>query len=161
MLNSILSSFLFFAFNFHAFYISVTEIVFNPKDKTVEVCSHIFTSDLESAFKAKNKKMIDLSLATNKAVADKFLSDYLKEKIKITVNGKSMTLNYYGYEINEDAVWIYADIKNISAIKSINVTNTILYDLIETQSNMLQVVVGSNKQNAKLDYPKKEVVFNF
>ena len=34
-------------------------IVFNPKDKSVEVCSHIFTSDLETAFKAKNKKMIE------------------------------------------------------------------------------------------------------
>lgn len=161
MLNIILSSTFLFLFQFHAFFISVTEIVFNPKDKSVEVCSHIFTSDLENAFKAKNKKMIDFSLPADKAAADKFLSAYLKEKLKIAVNGKAISLNYYGYEINEDAVWIYADIKNISSVKTISVSNTILYDLIETQANMMQVIVGSNKQNTKLDNPNKEAVFNF
>lgn len=161
MLNSLLTCILFFAFNFHAFYISVTEITFNPKDKSIEVCSHIFTSDLETAFKAKNKSMIDFSLLSDKATADKFLSAYLKEKLKIAVNGKAVSLNYYGFEINEDAVWIYADLKNISSVKTISVSNTILYDLIEAQSNMIQVVVGNNKQNTKLDNPTKNATFNF
>ncbi len=161
MLNSIFYYAIFFMFQLHGFFVSVTDINFNAKSQSVEICSRIFTDDLEKAYRAKNNKMIDFSETTYKAEADKFLTTYLHENLKISINNKPEALYYLGYEINEDAVWIYFQIKAVSAIKSMHVTNTILYDMIDTQSNMMQVTVGSNKQITKLDNPNKTADFIF
>jgi len=161
MVGTIFCNIILFLFPFHSFFVSFTDINFNVKSQSVEICSRVFTDDLEKAYRAKNNKMIDFSETTYKAEADKFLTAYFHEKIKIAINNKPESLYYLGYETNEDAVWIYFQIKSVSVVKSMRVTNTILYDMIDSQSNIMQVTVGSNKQNTKLDNPSKTAVFNF
>lgn len=140
---------------------SVTEIKHNSNTKSIEVSSHIFTDDLEKDFKARYNKPIDLTHPADTALAYKYVSDYLKEKLKITIDGKMITLKYLGYEINEDAVWTYLECGNIATIKNVKVYDAILFDRIEEQSNLVHVTVNNNRQSFKLDNPKIEAFFNF
>ncbi|MEO8149583.1 MAG: DUF6702 family protein [Bacteroidia bacterium] len=145
----------------HPFYMSVTEINHNAKTKSIEVSCHIFTDDLEKDFKIQYNKSIDLTHPTDKALADKYVSDYLKEKLKITIDGKIITLHYLGYEINEDAVWSYFECENIATIKNVKVYDAILFDKIEEQANLVHITVNGKRQSFKLDNPKADAVFSF
>ena len=118
MLKLFFSFAIFFSLIIHPFYMSVTEINQNAKTKSIEVSCHIFTDDLEKDFKIRYKKAVDLTHPADKALADKYISDYLKEKLKITIDGKDIPLHYLGYEINEDAVWSYLECENITTYKS-------------------------------------------
>jgi hypothetical protein len=140
---------------------SVAEINHNAKTKSIEVSCHIFTDDMEREFKTRYNKPIDLSQPADKALANKFIADYVKEKLKISIDGKDISLYYLGYEINEDAVWSYFDCANIPAIKKINVYDAILLDHIQEQSNIIHVTVNDKHQSTKLDNPKTDAVFSF
>jgi len=140
---------------------SVTEITHNAKTKSIEVSCHIFTEDIEQDFKVRYNGHIDLIHPADKALANKYVADYLKEKLKISIDGKNISLNYLGYEIKEDAVWSYFDCENILSVKKINIFNAILLDRIEQQSNMIHVTANGKRQSTKLDNPKTDVVFTF
>ena len=48
------------AFSFHPYYMSVTEFVYNPAEKEVQVSCKIFTDDLEETLRLALKRKVDL-----------------------------------------------------------------------------------------------------
>ena len=59
----------------HPFYISITEINHNAKDKTLEISCKMFAEDLEETLDKNYKTEVDLSLAKDKARPYKLPAD--------------------------------------------------------------------------------------
>ncbi len=73
-----------------------------------------------------------------------------------------MTLEFVGFEKENDAVWSYFEVKHIStAPKKIEVVNSILYESYDKQMNLMHVSVGGNRKSTRLNYPDKEATFQF
>lgn len=140
---------------------SVTELNHNAKTKSIEISCHIFTDDLEKDYKAHYNKAIDLTHPADKALADKYIADYLKEKLKITVDGKPLTCYYVGYEINEDAVWSYLEITNVTTVKQVTIYDGILIDRIPEQTNLIHFTLNGKRQSTKLENQKTEANFSW
>ena len=145
----------------HPYYISVVEINHNAADKTLEISCKIFTNDFETTLEKNYKSKVDLSNPKDKAATDKWINDYIKKRLLIKADGRNVSLSYLGFEKEDEATYSYFQVDNISTIKKIDITNSILHDFSDQQINIIHCIVGGKRQSTKLDYPKTEASFQF
>jgi hypothetical protein len=146
---------------FHPFYISITEINNNAKDKTLEISCKMFAEDLEETLNKNYKTEVDLSLAKDKAALDKFIPDYVNRHFSLVVDGKPVKLNYVGYEKDKESAYSYFQVDNVPSLKRLDVNNSLLHDFNQDQINIVHVVVNGKRQSTKLDFPSKQASFSF
>lgn len=157
--NIILICLFLFSGKPHPFYLSVTELKYNEKNKTMEVACKMFTNDIEGALKKLSGKKIDLINPKDKKEVEKLLFDYVTKRLIINLNGKVRTLKYIGYEKEEDVIWTYMEIEKCEKPKQINVSTSLLYDFLKDQINLVSVESGTYKQSSKVTSPEKELKF--
>lgn len=137
----------------HPFFVSMTDIKHNVTEQSVEVSVRIFTDDLETIIKKNCACKIDLMKPVDKAQADILISAYIKNHLTISADGKPLTLGYVGYELQDGSIWSYFEVKNITSVKQMNITNSLLHDYKDQQVNMIQVKANGNSKTVKLDFP--------
>lgn len=145
----------------HPFYVSVAEINHNAKDKTLEISCKIFSEDLEEILKKNYKAPVDLANVKMQVVNDKMIQDYITGHLIINTDGKASRLSYVGFEKESAVVYCYFEVANISTVKKLEITNSILQDFTDKQTNIMHVIVNGKRTSTKLDYPKKQASFNF
>ncbi|MFA4869306.1 MAG: DUF6702 family protein [Pedobacter sp.] len=146
---------------FHPFYVSVTEIVHHKNTGNVQVSVRVFFDDFEKALENKYKKKVNILKPSNREELEALITLYIKNHLKIKVNGKVLDLKFQGYEIEEDAAWCYFETPKVKVIKELYVENDILFEQHSSQSNMIHAIVDGKRKSTKLDNPKKEVNFIF
>lgn len=146
----------------HPFYLSVTDLSYNQKEKALQGSVKIFTNDLEAALKKKYNKTIDLLHVGDSVFTKKVLNDYLTEHLQISVNQTARDIRFLGFEQEEEATWIYIEMVNIpSKPKHILIQNSILYDHIKDQMNIVHLNIGGDKKSYKVNCPEREMRFEF
>ena len=150
-----------FAFNAHKYYLSLTQIEYNTKSKSIEIIINVFIDDLETSLtKAYNQKF---ELDTKKEIknTDKYFREYLEQHLLFKIDNKKVQYNYIGKEYDGDVVFFYLEIKDIKDVKEISIHNTILIDEFPDQQNLIKskvykkhksVLLTKKKQNATLSY---------
>lgn len=156
-----LQLFVLLAVFLHPFYVSVTEIRHNVKNKTVEVSSRLFFDDFEAALERQYHDKLNILKPADKNKADKMISAYIKKHLLISIDGRPADLQYVGYEIEEDGAWCYFEIKGVDKADNISVVNNILFEEHASQINMLHVIVNGQRKSTKLDNPQSRAVFKF
>ena len=145
----------------HPFFVSVIEINHNMKDATVEISVRIFTEDLEKTLQKYSTNKMDIINPNDKTLLEKQISQYISQKIKMKINGQTVTLNYIGHEIQKESVWSYFEITKITEVKKLEIDCTLLYDFEKSQSNIIHIKSKGVDKSYKLDYPKNVTVFDF
>jgi len=145
----------------HPFFVSVTEIEHNAKDKTLEVSCKIFTDDFEKTLRMAYNSHIDLLNTKEKEAMNKFVSDYVQQHLKISLEGKNVTMRFLGYEQIEEGIYSYYQVDNVSSVKNISVTNNILYEYKKEQLGLIHVTVNGSRKSSKLINPDEKVSFVF
>lgn len=146
---------------FHPFYVSMTDIRYNPTDKDMEISVRIFTDDFENVLRKYSTDKIDILHPQNQQAMNEKVFAYLKNKLKIDINGAPYTFRFIGYEQKSESIWTYLEIDNVPVPKKIKIYNAILQDLTSDQINLMQVKVLEHAQNIKLNYPDKLASFEF
>ena len=139
MLKIIVANLLLVSFIDHPFHVSVCEIEYDEKTRALQITQKIFLDDLELGLREFSGESFDI---TDKASADKvnrLLESYYPEKMQVLVNEKVRPFRYLGFEIEEDAMWCYLEIEKVRNLKSLEVTNTILFEIFEDQSTILHI----------------------
>ena len=147
--------------NVHPFYVSVTEINHNATDKTLEISVKIFTDDMEKTLKQNYKTPIDIIKPKDKVSLAKMMTEYLNNHLKITVDGTMVSFRYIGNETDDSYAFVYLQVDNIAAVKKIEITNSLLYDFIDKEINIMHVVVNGNRKSTKLEYPETKAAFEW
>lgn len=145
----------------HPFYVSVTEINHNAAEKTLEISNKVFADDLEEVLKKNYRVTVDLSNAAQQAQNNKIVADYFLKHVAITADGRTSQLTYLGFEKDKESVYCYFEVNNVTSLKKIELTNSILQDLNDKQINIMHVVVGGTRKSYKLDFPDKKATFSF
>ena len=153
--------FVFTGANKHPIYLSVTEIQYNVKDKTLEVSCKIFTGDLEAILKSKSKSKINLLQPTDKKLMESLVDQYIQQHLKIKVEGQIKQMEFLGYEQNEDAIQSYFEIGNVATMKKIEVQDDILYEYKSEQISIIHVVINGNRKSTKLVNPERNFSLNY
>jgi hypothetical protein len=134
----------------HAFHLSKTDIVFQPKEKNLQITLHVFIDDLEIALERQGKKSLSIGTEKEKAGVNELVFNYLQQNLNLTVNDKKTAFSFVGKESTSDrqALWIYLDVKNLKTIKTLTVENKILMEVHADQKNMVQIMVPSKKAHS-------------
>ena len=139
------------SFSAHKYYLSLTQINFSPKSKSVQIIINVFMDDIETAL---NKDYdIDLQLTTEKELKenDVYFEKYLNEKLHFKVNTIDQKFNYIGKEYEGELVYFYLEIENINAIDQIAISNKILVKHFPKQENLIKSKVGKVNKSVLLD----------
>ena len=134
----------------HDFHVSITKIDLNPESKKLEVMIKLFTDDLSEALNQRYGTNFMLGTASEPPNANDRLKEYVNGQFAISVNGKPMALNYLGKQQEDDATWIYIESERVGKIKSITVSNPLLTDLFDDQTNLINVKVDGKKEGLTL-----------
>lgn len=145
----------------HPLYVSVTEINHNATDKNLEISCKIFTDDFEKTLTTIHNKKVDLFNPKDKAETDRQVAEYIRKRLIIKLDGKEVTLEFVGFERENDAVWSYFQVAAPAAPKKMEVNNSILYEAYDKQLNLMHVSVGGTRKSTRLNYPDKEAKFEF
>src|SRR6476620_5762534 len=128
--------------SYHPFYVSVTEISQNLKERTLEISCKIFAEDFETTLTKDYKTPVDFTGAKSKAVLDKIIPDYVNRHLNIVVDGKPVTLTYVGFEKEKESAFCYFQAEGVGACKKLDVMNSLLQDFNDGQINIVHVVVN-------------------
>ena len=146
----------------HPIFVSVTEMELNSKQKTLELSCKLFTDDFEKTLRTTYKTHVDLiNPGAYKAAMDKLVNDYVQAHLKITADGKLLTLKYIGYEVVEEAVVSYYESPGISSLKTVNIFNNLLYEYNPQQMGLMHVTVNGSRKSTKLVNPDERAVISF
>lgn len=146
----------------HPIHVSVTEITLDEKEKELEIVSRIFVDDLELAIRESAKQPgLNLLEPPKGVTRDELVAAYVMQRLKIAIKGKAQNLKYLGHEIESDAILCYIQIKNVKKIETIEVSNSVLTELHDDQSNIVNVNVGEKVRSLRLvkDNPSGTLTF--
>ena len=146
---------------FHPFYVSVTEINYNAKEKTLELSNKVFLEDLEKTLKKQLGVPVELTSPKEPKKAQQQVSDYVKKHLQIKIDGKPVTLEFVGYEAEGASLWSYYQVPNIGAVHKIEVSNNLLYETYEAQISIVHAQVGADKKSTRVTNPDTNMSFEF
>jgi hypothetical protein len=134
------------SFSAHKFYMAIYQINYAPQKKMLQITSRIFIDDLNKTLEKKHKKKFFLGLDKESAEELILLKKYMAENFSIKVNGQTKTMNFLSKELDDDVLICYWNVREISKINSIDITNSVLLDWNAEQQNITHVnVLGVKK----------------
>ncbi len=147
--------------NKHPLHVSTTEINFNAKEKSLEITCRIFTDDFENVLAQQFKAKTDLSKPAMHKAMDELVKKYMNLHLQYLLNGKAAKASYVGFEKDNEATNVYLEIDNVSALNTLTVNNSILYDLFDDQMSILHVEKGGIRKSTRTNYPNRELSVSF
>ncbi len=123
----------------HPFHVSVCEVDYIQDKKSLQITQKIFIDDLEKGMHENYNNSIDITLDQHKDELHRMLKDYYVKNLKVVINGKAASPQFLGFEFEADALWCYLEVQKVKKIKSLSITNTILFDTFDDQSTILHV----------------------
>lgn len=145
----------------HPMHVSVTEIEFDEKEHELEIMMRIFVDDLENAIREEtNHQSLDLAKATEPEKRS-IVGNYLEKHFTVSLDGKAQTLKYLGQEIEGEAMICYIQAPNVKKWKTIEVSNSILMNIFDDQSNLVHVTVVEKVKSMRLTTDNYKAKFSF
>jgi hypothetical protein len=141
--------------------VSVTEVSINTQKKKMDVSCKAFTNDLEEAIKKLYGKSFDLKNTKDEKGAEEILKKYFNAHVSIKVGDALQILEFIGYEVEEEAVWCHFEVNDFNAKGKIIITNSILFDYISAQNNLIHCTYNGTRKSTRLVNPDKKAEFNF
>ncbi len=127
----------------HKYYVSVTDVEYVENQKSLQVISRLFIDDLETVLNERYEKISKI----DENYSNENLIKYFSKKILISINNNAQKMNFIGFEIKDDMVHCYFEIKDISEINSIKISNTLLFDVFDSQQNITHVSAKGKKKS--------------
>ncbi|SKB66590.1 hypothetical protein SAMN05660776_2384 [Salegentibacter holothuriorum] len=134
----------------HEFYLSVTEIEYNNEKQSLQIITRVFIDDFEDVLNERYGSDLQLSEEAEEGEVAENISKYLKQKLRLQVNGEELQLNYLGKEYDADQLILYIEVENLAPFNKIEVSNEILTDLFDDQKNVVHVKVNGKTKSLLL-----------
>ena len=147
---------------FHPIHISITEIEMNKEDMELEIMMRVFIDDLELSIRnAGNEPYLDIIHPANKTT-DEWVEPYLRDRFRISLDGKRLEWSYLGHEFDGEAVVFFILAGNVPRWNTIEVFNSVIMETHDDQSNLINVTVDNKVRSLRLivEKPSGKLTFN-
>ena len=145
----------------HKFYVSITKIEYVAEKQSVQIITRIFIDDFERVLRERYDETITLSEDDESEIIKAHIERYLKARINIKINDVDSKLVFLGKEYDDDIMICYLEIENVSNIKSLEISNTILFDLNSDQQNIIRTKINSKNKSFILIKENDKGLLNF
>ncbi|MDX1830180.1 MAG: DUF6702 family protein [Lutibacter sp.] len=150
-----------FAFTLHKYYVSLTEIEYVEKQKSVQIITSIFIDDLEVDMRKQSNKVFNIDTKQEIDSIDYYFKNYLHQHFQITINDSINKYNYIGKEYEDNIVHFYLEVPNIERLNSIQIINTSLFESFENQQNIVKINVKDFNKTFYLTKNNDKGLLNF
>lgn len=145
----------------HPYFVSITEVHINPDKKTFDISCSMFTEDLESAIKSIYITKTDLKKELGAKEVLDLIYQYINSRLIVSIGGERQNYTLVGCENQEESTWCYLEGSFSSTVKTVSISNSLLFDFLEEQTNMVHVLWNEERQSIKLNNPNKLAEFSF
>ncbi|WP_400076915.1 DUF6702 family protein [Winogradskyella sp. R77965] len=145
----------------HEYYVSVTEVKYVEEQQSLQIISQVFINDFEKLLQERYDENIKLAPDNDSKLIEKYMQRYLADKLKIKVNDGDLKFKFIGKEYKDDITYCYLEIENVSEIKSLEVTNKILFDILPEQQNIVRLKLLNKNKSFLLQPDNDKCVLNF
>jgi hypothetical protein len=145
----------------HPFFVSVTEFNHNPRENILEISCKMFADDFENALKAQSRIALDISNPRDSVQLNKFASGYLVKHLQLKINNKAVALQFIGMEKENEAIWCYLQVNNVTGVTRLDISNSLLYDMYKDQISIMHASVKGNRKSTRLVYPDAQASFEW
>jgi hypothetical protein len=148
----LLFNFLFFLAPKHDFHVSKCLVEYNEAEQALQISLHVFVDDLEEALRQQGHDNLQIGTSKEAEQAEVYLGEYLKKNFRLELNGRPIQAALLGKELSDDymAVWCYLEITGVTSVRQLKLTNTILMDIFDDQTNMVTVKGPGGKRSGFL-----------
>ena len=149
---------LFFLF-IHPVYISTSEITINQNKAVLKI--KIFRDDLEDGLRMHYNKSISIDSQIKLINESKYVDEYIMNKFILSINDDIIKLSSSEFKLENDVVEISNIFQYKKKIRSLNIINSILFEIYKIQKNVIFI----NKDGKNIFYTfsqsDKEKTFNY
>ena len=145
----------------HPFYVSICQIDFNKNTEALEISVKVFADDLLLGLSEKGHEKLYLGEEKEDPKTDEYIYSYLQKSLKLRLNSSEVKFSYVGRELEKDVVWIYLEVENVSGLQHIDVECSLLTEVLEDQSNIIQVSDGKALKNLLLNKRRTSGILEF
>jgi len=138
------------SFVLHKFYVSIYQIKYVPEKRALHITSRIFIDDLNEALYHKYHIKTKIGEKTESISDVDLMKKYILEHFTIKVNGKPVSINYLSNEKENNVIICYYRVTAVTKIKQIEIQNTALFEVDDSQQNIIQSTVFNKKQDLLL-----------
>ncbi|KJD33516.1 peptidase E [Tamlana nanhaiensis] len=158
----LLSVFMLLSFTtWHKYYLSVTQVNYIQSKEALQITSRIFIDDLEQALRKNYDKSVTLTGINQPEAGDVLIEKYLNQKFTLKVNNNPTTYHFIGKEYDGDIVRCYLEVENVKNIKTLHISNTILFDVYKEQQNIIKTKINGKQKSKVLTTSNRSFVLNF
>jgi len=134
----------------HPFHVSVSELIYKEDAKTVQVMHRIFVDDFEQTLNKVYNVNLDILVMDNTEAIDSLIEDYLSKRFKVRIDDKARAIIYLGSELEEDVIWCYQEIYKVRKPNVFEITNAILFEEFDDQSNLVHTTLRNELKTVRL-----------
>jgi len=145
----------------HPFFVSITQIDYNAKTKYLEISMKVFSDDFAACIEKQGGGKLYLHTNKENSQANALIEKYILQNFSISVNNKPLNIKFLGKEKEDDATWIYLEIPNVNKVQSLNISNKILLECYDSQTNMVNANVNGTKKSLVLKRNNASGALNF
>jgi len=135
----------------HEYYISITNIDYNPMSQTIEISQQYIAHDVEKAILRKHNVNLHLAEPNEHPQADSILEVYFRDNFELSIDS-TIQLNWIGREVKlDESLFIYLQSEKIEQPDKLTVKNTSLTEVFPAQSNITHVKIGDQQHTKSIN----------
>jgi len=159
-ISLIITLFVIYGFS-HKYYVSTSLYDFKEDLGSLQITIRVFQDDFTEIIKKKYQVDISTNNDINSNEIKSKIKDYLLSNLSIYLDKNKYDLFYLGSEEKNEMIVAYLELEDIPTFKSIELKNTILFDLFEKQQNIIHLKKGPNRKSFILRKNVPNVSFQF
>jgi len=143
----------------HDFHASVTQMQYDPNEKTFEISVRVFTDDLEKVLSQESGTPVRLGPGSK---SDAIIEKYIRSHFAyVTPQKQSKVVNYVGHEVEADANWIYLEMPYPEPFRGGLLKQSVFTEVFDDQVNMVNIKYQGQKKTFvfRKNQPVQDVSF--
>ena len=142
------------AVSLHNFYVSTTSIRFVPEENSLQITTQVFLDDLESVLQQYGNNKTKLIPEVPQNQIDSLVEDYFRKNITFKTQGKTMDFDFLGKVYKSDVLVAYMELQMDSVVSPFSINNTIFFDFLSDQKNIIHLKMASKRKSFLAVYSK-------
>ena len=131
----------------HNFYVSTTSVRYVPNENSFQITTQVFLDDLESALRLYGNENISLTPDVSQVKIDSLIEDYFQKNIIFNAKGEKMNFDFLGKVYKIDVLVAYMELKMDTIVSPLSIKNTILFDYLSDQKNIIHLKLASKRKS--------------
>ncbi len=148
------------AFGLHKYYISLTQINYIEEQKSLQLTTSVFIDDLENVLRKTYDTMVTIGESDDQLL-DSLYRNYLKNHLRVRIQGKEINLELLLAEDETDEVFFYIEGENVDTFNEMEVVNSMFISQIFEQQNIIKTSVNGKHKSLILNRQKTKAIFNY